>query len=82
MLAVVHEVCPTEGLGEHVGVLLGRSYILHRNFSGPKKIANEVVTHVYMLASGGAQGVFDQCFRPLIVLKDLYARSTRLRRNK
>ena len=82
MLTVVHEICPTEGLGEYVGVLLGRSYVLHINFSSPEEVANEVVTHVYVLASGRAQRVFNQCFRPLIVLEDLYTSSTRLRRNE
>ena len=82
MLTVVHEICPTEGLGEYVGVLLGRSYVIHRNVSSPEKVANEVVTYVYVFASGRAQRVFDLCFRPLIVLKDLYASSTRLRRNE
>ena len=83
MLTVVHEICPTEGLGEYVGVLLGRSYVFHIifNFSA-EKVANEVVTHVYVFASGRAKRVFDQCFRPLIVLKDLYASSTRFRRNE
>ena len=78
MSTVVHEICPTEGPGEYVGVLLGQNYVLHRNVSSPEKVANEVVT---LFASGRAQRVFDQCFRPLIVLKDLYASSTRLRRN-
>ena len=82
MLTVVHEICPTEGLGEYVGVLLGRSYVLHKKQSSPGKVANEVVTHVYVFASGRAQRVFDRCFRPLTVLKDLYASSTRLRRNE
>ena len=82
MLTVVNEICPTEGLGEYVGVLLGRSYVLHRKISSPEKVANEVVTHVYVFASGRAQRVLDQSFRPLIVLKDLYASSTRLRRDE
>ena len=82
MLTVVHEICLTEGLGEYDGVLLGRSYVLHRIFSSPEKVANGVVTHVYVFASGRAQRIFDQCFRPLIVLKNLYASSTRLRRNE
>ena len=82
MLTVVHEICPTEGLGEYVGVLLGRSCVLHIIFSSPEKVVNEVVTHVYVFAAGRAQRVFDQCFRPLIVLKDLYASSTRFRRNE
>ena len=55
MLTVVHEICPTESLGEYVGVLLSRSYVLHINFSSPEKVANEVVTHVYVFASGGVQ---------------------------
>ena len=82
MLSVVHDICPTEGLGKYVGVLLGRSYVLNRRFSCPEKVVDEVVTHVDVFASGRPQGVFDQCFRPLIVLKDLYASSTRLRRNE
>ena len=48
MLTVVYEICPAEGFEEYVGVLLGRSYVLHRNFSSPEKIANEVVTNVYV----------------------------------
>ena len=55
MFTVVHEICPTEGLGEYVGVLLGRSYVLHRKISGLENVANEVVTHVYVFASGRAQ---------------------------
>ena len=55
MLTVVHEICPTEGLGEYIGVLLGRSYVLHRIFSSLEKVANEVVTHVYVFAPGRAQ---------------------------
>ena len=60
MLTVIHEICPTEGLGEYVGVLLGRSYALHIHFSSLDEVANEVVTHVYVFASGRAQRVFDQ----------------------
>ena len=55
MRKVVSDICPTEGLGEYVGVLLGRGYVLHRIFSSPEKVANEVVTHVYVFVSGRAQ---------------------------
>ena len=54
----------TEGLGEYVGVLLGRSYVLHRNCSSPEKVANEVVTHVYVLASAELKGFSISAFAP------------------
>ena len=64
MLTVVPEICPTQGLGEYVGVLLGRSYVLHRNVSSPEKVANEVVTHVYALLRAELRGFSISAFAP------------------
>ena len=64
MLTVVTEIGPTESLGEYVGVLLSRSYVLYRNLESLKKFTNEVGTHINMLTSGEAQRILDQCLVP------------------
>ena len=45
MLTVVSEVGPTESLGEYVGVLLSRRYVLYRNLASLKKFTNKVETY-------------------------------------
>ena len=82
MLTVVPENGPTESLGENDGVLLSRSYVLYRNFASLIKFTNKVEAYIVMLTSGGAQRIFDQCFCPLVVLKDFYTCPTRLGRNE
>ena len=81
MLPVVLEVDPTKSFRGDVKMLLCGFDVLYGIFPRPKMIANEVETHVYVFTSGRAQRVFDQCFRFLVALKDLYACPTRLRRN-
>ena len=75
MLTVVPEIDPTESLGEYVGVLLSRSYVLHRTFASLEKFTNKVETYIDMLTSGGARRIFDQCLCPLIVLIEFYTRA-------
>ena len=82
MLMVVPEIVPTESLGEYVGVLLSRSYVLYRNLTSLEKFTNKVETYVDMLTSGGNQRILNQCLCPLIVLKDLKTCSTHLGRNE
>ena len=72
---------PEIGLGEYVGVLLSRSYVLYRNLASFEKFTNEVETYIDMLTSGGAQRILDQCLCPLIVLKNFYTCPTRLGQN-
>ena len=60
MLPVVLENDPTKSFREDVSMLLCRLDVLYGNFPRPKKIANEVETHVYVFTSGRAQRVFDQ----------------------
>ena len=78
MLTVVPEIGPTESLGEYVGELLSRSYVLYRNLASLGKFANEMETYIDMLTSGGAQRILDQCLCTLIVLEDFYTCPTRL----
>ena len=83
MLTVVPEIDPTESLGEYVGVLLSRSYVLYRNLANFEKFTNKVETYIDMLTSGGAQRILDQCLYPLIVFRDFYTSCpTRLGRNE
>ena len=71
MLPVELEIDPTKSFHEDVSMLLCRLDVLYGNFPGPKKIANEVETHIYLFTSGRDQRIFDQLFPPLVVLKDL-----------
>ena len=82
MLTVVPETGLTESLGEYVGVLLSRSYVLYINLASLEKFSNKMETYIDMLTSGGAQWIFDQLLCRLIILKDSYICPTRLGRNE
>ena len=71
MLPVELEIDPTKSFRENVSMLLSRLDVHYGNFPRPRKTANKVETHVYVFTSGRAQRIFDQCFCPLTVLKDL-----------
>ena len=73
---------PTESLGEYVGVLQSRSYVLYSNLASLKKFTNKVGTYIDILTYDGAQKILDQCLCPLTALKNCYTCPTRLGRNE
>ena len=59
-------------------MLLGRYYLLYTDFPCPEEIADEVETHVDVLAPGRAQRVLKQRLSSLVFLKNCNACPTRL----